>query len=209
MKKIPLLAIIILFLAFSCKKEDTTEPVITLKGNNPEVITWGTPYSDAGAVATDDVDGSISITTNGTVDTLSAGEYTITYTCSDAAGNTASTTRTVIVDAGPLLSGNYYIENFIGVAPDTTYYDTISAPDTTNNIIYFTRFAGIENALVHATLHDTSIVIPAQTVYCGTIPENKTIWGTGTFSSDSVFTINYSVNNGTIEYSGHGIYTHH
>ena len=58
--------------------------------------------SDAGATATDETDGNISIgddqTTNN-VDTSTAGTYTVTYNVSDAAGNAATTViRTVIVD---------------------------------------------------------------------------------------------------------------
>lgn len=207
MKKFTLLFFTALLCASSCKKDDTTLPVITLQGINPQVVIFGTPYSEAGAVATDDIDGTLTVSITGSVDTLSAGEYTITYSCEDAAGNTASETRTVIVDAGPFLAGDFQIDNFIGVAPDITYNDTITAPDTSNNIIYFKKFGGIEQAVVYATLTNTSIVIPSQTIYCGTVAENKTFSGSGTFSSDSVFTINYSVTNGVVEYSGHGVYT--
>ncbi|HOY32018.1 MAG TPA: DUF5011 domain-containing protein [Bacteroidales bacterium] len=210
MKKFTLLlALTILLFSGSCKKNDTTVPVITLQGANPHVVILGSAsaYADAGAVATDDTDGSLTITSSGTVNMKSAGEYTLTYSCADAAGNTASATRKVIVDAAPFLSGNYQIVNYIGAEVDTTYIDTISFTDTTNNIILFTKFAGIENASVYATLNDTVILVPTQTKFCGAIPENKTFYGSGTFSSDSIIIINYFISNGIIDYSGHGIYT--
>lgn len=52
-----------------------------------------------GATATDDRDGDLTskIETTGKVDTKKAGTYKITYTVKDAAGNTATATRTVIV----------------------------------------------------------------------------------------------------------------
>lgn len=52
-----------------------------------------------GATATDDRDGDLTskIETIGSVDTKKAGTYKITYTVKDAAGNTATATRTVIV----------------------------------------------------------------------------------------------------------------
>lgn len=53
----------------------------------------------SGATATDDRDGDLTskIETTGKVDTKKAGTYKITYTVKDAAGNTATATRTVIV----------------------------------------------------------------------------------------------------------------
>jgi len=79
---------------------DTVKPTITLLGENPVMITVGETYTDAGAVANDDVDGNITdkITVTNTVDTSTPGTYTVTYDVSDAAGNEADVvTRTVIV----------------------------------------------------------------------------------------------------------------
>ena len=84
---------------------DTTPPVITLIGSSTINLTIGDTYTDAGATATDDVDGDLtsSITTSGTVDTSTAGTYTISYNVSDAAGNAATVVqRTVIVSAASI-----------------------------------------------------------------------------------------------------------
>ena len=86
----------------SCKKDDTTAPVITVAGGNsqsqslPAAAGNGT-WSNPSATASDDVDGDIStnVTVSGTVDANNAGTYTLTYTVSDAAGNTATQTVTV------------------------------------------------------------------------------------------------------------------
>ena len=88
---------------------DAGAPVISLIGDADVSHAQGKPYTDAGATATDDVDGDItsSITTSGTVTTGTAGTYTITYSVSDSAGNAATqVTRTVTVaDAGaPVIS---------------------------------------------------------------------------------------------------------
>ena len=77
--------------------EDTTPPQITLNGENPITVYKGTEFTDPGASAIDEVDGSINVVSSGTVDTQTVGEYTITYTATDAAGNTATLTRTVKV----------------------------------------------------------------------------------------------------------------
>ena len=75
---------------------DRVAPVITINGSLTVNHEQGTTYVDAGATATDAVDGSVSVTTSGSVGT-DAGTYTLTYTASDSAGNTATATRTVIV----------------------------------------------------------------------------------------------------------------
>ncbi|MDQ1326285.1 MAG: hypothetical protein QG564_1410 [Campylobacterota bacterium] len=77
--------------------EDTTPPQITLNGENSITVYMGTAFVDPGASAIDEVDGSVNVTTSGTVDTGKVGNYTITYTATDAAGNTATLTRTVNV----------------------------------------------------------------------------------------------------------------
>lgn len=79
---------------------DLVAPVLTLLGDATVTIDAGTAYTDAGATATDDVDGDITanIETVNTVDVNMAGTYTITYNVADNAGNAAEkVTRTVIV----------------------------------------------------------------------------------------------------------------
>ena len=83
----------------SPEKADTAKPVVTLTGPSEIRITAGDDFNDPGAVASDDVDGTITVEKSGRVDTATAGEYTITYTATDAAGNTATATRTVIVQS--------------------------------------------------------------------------------------------------------------
>jgi len=75
---------------------DTTAPVITINGSDVSLVT-GMSYTDAGATAVDNVDGEVTVVTTGTVDTATAGVYTITYSAVDAAGNSAQKTRTVTV----------------------------------------------------------------------------------------------------------------
>lgn len=76
---------------------DTEAPVITLFGNNPAVIARGSTYADLGAAVTDNVNTNLGYTTEGTVDTDTLGEYTITYSAIDQAGNAAAAVRTVVV----------------------------------------------------------------------------------------------------------------
>jgi len=88
---------------------DPTIPVITRLGSSPIDVEQDSTYNDAGATASDNVDGTItgSIVTVNPVNTATLGEYTVTYNVSDAAGNDATeVTRTVnVVDTtAPIFS---------------------------------------------------------------------------------------------------------
>ena len=79
---------------------DTMSPVIRITGDNPTVLTVGDTYTELGAVCDDDVDADKPATPSGTVNASQVGEYTITYSCTDASGNDATdVTRIVRVDA--------------------------------------------------------------------------------------------------------------
>jgi len=89
--------------AESSTTSDNTAPVITLNGNNPQMITVGASYTELGASANDNVDGNItaSIIVNfSAVDSSTIGSYEVTYNVTDAVGNAATqVTRTVNVAA--------------------------------------------------------------------------------------------------------------
>ena len=77
--------------------QDTTPPTIVITGSNPITISLGTTYNDAGATCTDNVDSTPTLTDTSTVDDSAAGSYTVTYTCTDDANNSAQAVRTVNV----------------------------------------------------------------------------------------------------------------
>jgi len=80
---------------------DTTPPIITLIGSPTINLELDSEYVDAGATATDNVDGDITdrIVTSGSVDTSTLGTYTITYDVEDISGNKAETvTRVVTIE---------------------------------------------------------------------------------------------------------------
>ena len=78
---------------------DTEAPVITLNGDAAVTLTVGETYGEQGAVCDDDVDPDKAATVGGdTVNTGTAGEYVITYDCTDSSNNDATqVTRTVTV----------------------------------------------------------------------------------------------------------------
>ena len=81
---------------------DKLAPLINLNESSVVRIVAGNAFSDAGATALDNIDGNITVTTTGTVDTTTPGEYILTYTATDQAGNTVTETRKVIVEAAKL-----------------------------------------------------------------------------------------------------------
>lgn len=78
---------------------DTTAPTLTLAGDNPLTLTAGSAYVEPGFSATDDRDGNLtgSVNVTGVINPNVPGSYTKTYTVQDAAGNSATQTRTVNV----------------------------------------------------------------------------------------------------------------
>lgn len=81
---------------------DVTPPVISILGDNPVEIEVGVSYVDAGATATDDVDEVVEVIVVGNsdvIDTSEAGTFIVTYQATDAANNSSTATRTVIVNA--------------------------------------------------------------------------------------------------------------
>jgi len=91
---------------------DTSAPIISLLGDNPQQLTQGETYLELGATALDEMDGNI--TTNIVIDSSAlnnqlVGSYQVSYTVSDDAGNTAVKNRTINVVAvenanGPIIS---------------------------------------------------------------------------------------------------------
>ena len=102
-KSFYLFLILMIGITYSCKKkeaEDTTPPIIKLKGSTSYKIFLDSNFTDSGYVATDDIDGDISslVVVNGTVNTHIEGKYIIKYNVKDAAGNQAEEKiRTIIV----------------------------------------------------------------------------------------------------------------
>ena len=109
--------------------EDTEPPVITVSGDDPALVDQYEPYTDAGATATDNLDGDLtgSISTIGLpVDTDIAGDVTVDYSVFDGSGNegTASRTVTVVANQDPVAD---FLFSTTGLSVDFT--DTSSDAD--------------------------------------------------------------------------------
>src|SRR2546425_391059 len=93
---------------------DTTPPVITLVGSNPITVQFGSTYTDAGATATDNIDGAITsrIVTVNPVNTGVAGTYFVTYNVKDAAGNAAIQVARIVTIVAPTPTGTIRLDSF-------------------------------------------------------------------------------------------------
>ena len=79
-------------------------PYIILNGSATINHEQATSYVDAGATATDFIDGSVTVTTVGLVDSDTAGVYTLSYSATDTEGNVSRVlTRTVTVTSAKVV----------------------------------------------------------------------------------------------------------
>jgi surface protein len=90
---------------------DLTGPTITLNsgkdGNETVILGVGRVYNELGATATDDVDTTaLEVIIDSTlVDAETLGEYSVTYSATDEAGNTTEVIRTVnVVESRPFIT---------------------------------------------------------------------------------------------------------
>ncbi len=98
---------------------DTTAPVISLNGDAAVTINIGETYSDSGASANDDTDGTVPVSVSNPVNSSTSGVYTVTYTAQDSAANSATATRVVTVTSAlageaQALGGTWFYYSWFG-----------------------------------------------------------------------------------------------
>jgi len=200
----------------SCKTEDAGAPMITVTGGAnqsqslPSIANNGT-WTNPTATAMDDEDGdiSMSITVSGTVNPNTAGNYTLTYTVSDAAGNTATEVVTVSIQNDAAFLGNlsstgtptmatYAAYDSCQVTPASYFSPTVIVSSTVNNAFKITNFGAFgTNIVINATLSGATINIPASQTL-GPIESIIAASGTVTSSISPVsFGITYTWTDGT------------
>lgn len=189
MKKIILSLIAVSFILTSCK--DDIAPTLQLKGGNTIEHSLNEPWSDPGFTADDDKDGDLtsSVDVSGKVDVDEVGDYTLTYSVTDEAGNKSDVyQRTVQVrnDAD-------HLEGFYSVTANPIYGTSTGTPtngnqgtdeiiisNTINNRFFFDAFP------VYGELDGDEIVIPQQD------GENNDEWlGSGMIKTSGQFDIEF------------------
>ncbi len=86
---------------------DTTPPTLKLLGSPMMTLTDGETYMEAGVMVENVYDQAYGyeLVTEGSINNAVPGDYTLTYTATDKAGNKASITRTIrVVDTPPSLT---------------------------------------------------------------------------------------------------------
>lgn len=106
---------------------DTTPPVIVIAGDTTTItITQGNTFTPPTASATDNVDGTTTVSVTGMVGSA-VGSYTLTYSARDNAGNTANTDVIVTVVAAPIVVNA--LPNELGIELDDWYLSIPSDED--------------------------------------------------------------------------------
>lgn len=136
---------------------DKVAPVITLKGSGDMRLSVGDSYTEEGAAAKDNMDGSVSVLATGAVNGKIAGTYAITYTATDSAGNTATATRTITVSDGGADTENKLIASFrfesftpdvIGIIDEASRKILLTVPYGTNVTALVPTIALAEGATI-------------------------------------------------------------
>lgn len=177
-----------------CSKDDTSSPVVSVTGGD-QTISLQSRYTDLGATATDDKDGTLSPAASGKVDTDKTGVYVITYTATDAAGNSGTATRNVtVVNDADKMNGTYTCTIAAdGTNPAHIYEQKVTASTTLNNRIHFERFGDYKNnSKIYADVVSSTINLPSQDVsQVGDPAADRTFAGTGSISGSN-FELTYT-----------------
>jgi len=176
---------------------DTTKPAITIIGDNPATAEFGLTYTDAGATASD-LSGDISVITSGSVNTNIIGSYTLTYSATDASGNTGTSSRTVIVQdtTGPvitILGDNPQTVELVQYDPPSSIYKDTAGAISQDGEEITTDDTGVDNAgigtyFVYYSATDTSgnKSTIARTVYVVDTTAPRVILNSNGATSDEV-----------------------
>ena len=176
---------------------DTTKPAITIIGDNPATAEFGLTYTDAGATASD-LSGDISVITSGSVNTNIIGSYTLTYSATDASGNTGTSSRTVIVQdtTGPvitILGDNPQTVELVQYDPPSSIYKDTAGAISQDGEEITTDDTGVDNAgigtyFVYYSATDTSgnKSTIARTVYVVDTTAPRVILNSNGSTSDEV-----------------------
>ncbi len=160
---------------------DTLPPEITLLDSASLILFKDEEYFELGATATDNIDGNLNVTINGSVDSSKLGVYVITYLATDSAGNStviaraisvvelpADTENPIITLNGPpeitLIQGDVY-EDAGATALDKRDGELVvivtGYVNTSLEGVYFISYSASDNSHNVSTVTRTITVVPS------------------------------------------------
>jgi len=161
------------------EESDVTDPVVTVRGVTPQIIKAGEAYVELGATANDNKDGDITnniVIDTSSVDTTTEGNYTVTYTAIDAAGNDSSAVRkvevvspsyvdTAVINSIKYHGGKWHIHySDIKVTPNLTTEELVVDGNIDRTVVaginsYDGRGFPLHGEYAQGTCHDAYIII--------------------------------------------------
>ena len=164
--------------------EDNIAPVITLSGANPYTVERASNYVDPGATA--DTGETVTVNTS-SLNMAVNGTYTVTYSATDADGNTGTESRTVIVDDVPVItlvgSNPFYQQN------GSVYTDSGASADGGETVItdYSAVNTGVNSTYtVYYSTNSILVGTATRTVNVGNYPTNLVTTSLNNITSSAV-----------------------
>ena len=152
--------------------KDKEAPKIEVNGGEEMYIQLGDQFDDPGVKVTDNCDGEIKDDKrDGSINANELGDYTITYTATDKAGNTSTATRKIIVSNGVIYltfddgpnSGttNVILDILKEEGVKATFFVTNNGPDE----LIKREYDEGHTVALHTASHDYSIVYASDESY--------------------------------------------
>lgn len=148
-----------------CGVDDLSTPTIVLDGDDPMIVDLGGSYTDPGFTATDDEDGDISanvVVDDTDVNTDEIGEYEVSYTVTDDAGNVGTTTRIVrVVMTKAAYAGIYNVHEICDMDGDGIYGEA-GVPYEINDYVVTISSGGDPDELIFENFgaYGVEVVVP-------------------------------------------------
>ncbi|WOO39336.1 beta strand repeat-containing protein [Rubellicoccus peritrichatus] len=181
---------------------DTTAPQMTLYGAPSVSIPIGGTFSDSGAAANDACDGDLSssiVVDTSNINNNAYGSYEVTYSATDAEGNTGITTRQVLVTGDATWTGTSseeWIEplnwNLGSVQPGAISTVTFPASPTRFTVDLSTNPSALElifNSTSNYTLNDGTLTVASGDITVSSTSGSHTINSGLDFMADATIDI--------------------
>jgi hypothetical protein len=171
---------------------DTIPPTITLSGANPFTVAQGSTFTDPGASASDNIDGTVGVSVSGSVNVATVGAYTLTYNAVDRAGNRATATRIVSVtdQTAPVISA--VVATAIATSTETISWSTNEAATSTINYGLTSAYGIASSSAAFVTSHSITLTgLTANTTYNMQVSSTDTAGNVATSTNQTFTTVAY------------------